>query len=218
MTDLVSAIKGLGGKFGKGMVVELFLQWYEDELVDQFKQILDGAGVTSESIKDYVLNNVALPIPPEAFAKMKGIEDYLTTIEESRIFTWLYQARPDLGQTLMEMGDAGAEYVVRFKLFVIDSIKNSRKESVEPEKAEEAPEKPKAEETPEDEENPQDIPLIRPGSVKFTGDLEEKPAKEAQRATEKTKKVTCDQCGAVRYGTPEEAAKWAQEPCPTCGK
>jgi len=130
MTDLLSALKNFGGLFGKGIVIESFIEYYGDDLVAQLKQILDNAGIKPEDIREYVLNDRALPIPPQAFAAMKGLEDYLITIEEARIFEFLAKARPDLAAELINLGDLGAEWVARFKYFIIDSVKASRKGAV----------------------------------------------------------------------------------------
>ena len=96
MTNLLGALKNLGGTMAKGLVIECFLQWHEDELVEQIKNMLDKSGVTAEDIPDFVLNNKALPIPDEAFSALKGLEDYLVKVDPGRIFQWIQKARPDL--------------------------------------------------------------------------------------------------------------------------
>jgi hypothetical protein len=223
MTDLLSKLKGFGGMFGKGMVIEMFLQYFEKDMIAQFKEMLDKSEITEADIEGYVTQGVALPIPREAFEQMKGIEDYLETIEETRIFEWLYAARPDLAEKLSTLGDAGVAYIFKFKRFIIDSVRAvPGKEETEPvpDKPEESPNPP--EETAEDEETEQ--AFLTPMAVKYVGDLTEKDGdvKEAQRADtdekKATKRVTCQECGYHIDVTEEEAARMMNEPCPECGK
>ncbi|HUV56719.1 MAG TPA: hypothetical protein VMV84_05735 [Dehalococcoidales bacterium] len=144
MTDLLEALKSVGGKVGKGLAIELFLEYYEKDMISQLKDMLDQSGIIAEDIPEIVRENKALPIPQVAFQNMKGLEDYLVTLNPARIFEWLTKARPDLGLALASLDDAGAEYVVRFKSFFIDSIRAAPLKEVPPptpDSSEEVPEK-----------------------------------------------------------------------------
>lgn len=125
MTNMLGAFKNMGSLVGKGFLIECFLEYYGDELVAQIKKILDDSGLTAADIPEFVMGDKALPIPPQAFVKMKGLEDYFETLEPARIFEWLAKARPDLANELIKLDELGAEYIVRFKYFMIDSIKAS---------------------------------------------------------------------------------------------
>ena len=194
MTDLLHAVKSMAGTMGKGLLIECFLEWHGDELIAQLKDILDKSGITAESIPDYVLNNKALPIPGEAFTAMRGLEDYLEQIDPGRVFEWIHKARPDLAEALIELGDPGAEYIVRFKMFMIDSIKASAP-SPEPEAPAESESQNEGVESPDEGvESP------------------EEPAVPEM----KIKRVTCELCGESWNATEEEAAKTTE--CPHCGE
>ena len=196
MTDLLHAVKSMAGTMGKGLLIECFLEWHGDELIAQLKDILDKSGITAESIPDYVLNNKALPIPGEAFTAMRGLEDYLEQIDPGRVFEWIHKARPDLAEALIELGDPGAEYIVRFKMFMIDSIKASAP-SPEPEAPAEVAEGDTGD---EEEESPADTP----------------PSPEPGIPEMRIKRITCELCGESWNATEEEAAKTTE--CPHCGE
>ena len=139
---LLNSFKTMGSLVGKGFLIECFLEYYGDEFVAQVKKILDDSGITAADIPEFVMNNRALPIPPQAFVSMKGLEDYFETIEPARIFEWLAKARPDLANELVKLNELGAEYAVRFKYFMIDSIKASEAPPPEEAKEETEPETP----------------------------------------------------------------------------
>ena len=188
MTNMLNAVKKMGGTMGKGMLIECFLEWYGDELVNQIKDMLDQSGITAETIPEYVLNNKALPIPDEAFSAMKGLEDYLEQVDPARIFEWIQKARPDLAIALINLDDAGAEYIVRFKMFMIGSIRA-------------APSTPVEEGSDGDESQPDTPPS---------------PSDEPTVPEMKVKRITCEECGESWNATEEEAAKTTE--CPHCGE
>ena len=196
MTNLLVALKNLGGTMGKGLLIECFLEWYGDELIAQIKDMLDQSGITAEDIPDFVLNNKALPIPDQAFSALKGLEDYLEQVDPARIFEWIQKARPDLAIALIALDDAGAEYIVRFKMFMIDSIK-----AVAPSSQPEQPtQQAEGAEDAKDEEGESET------------DTTEEPAVPEMTV----KKITCEECGGTWNATEEEAAKATE--CPFCGQ
>lgn len=149
---MFNAFKNMGSLIGKGFLIECFLEYYGDEMVAQIRKLLDDSGITAADMPDFIMNNRALPIPPQAFVKMKGLEDYFETLEPARIFEWLAKARPDLANELVKLDELGAEYIVRFKYFMIDSIRAS--EAAPPEEAKEATPLEEAKEETETETAP----------------------------------------------------------------
>ena len=90
----MEVFKSFGGKLGKGIAVELYLDYFNDQIVAELAKALQG--LRPEDIPELVHSRKALPIRPDSFRKMKGFEGYLATIKPERIFGWLSEARPDL--------------------------------------------------------------------------------------------------------------------------
>lgn len=202
--DILATLKKLGGKMGKGFAIECYLQFYGNDFIGMVKKLFDDAGIKPDDIAGFVNGNQALPIPESAFYELVGLEDYLETIDEERIFEWIHQARPDLAMALMAEGDAGAEYVVKFKKFMIGSIneaaKNLAGQQIKPDvkQATKVPEPTKgAAESPEPETEAE--PETVPG-----------PSDGMQ-----LKKVTCNDCGESWTTTAEEYERTTE--CPFCG-
>lgn len=202
MTGFLGGAKKLGSRTGKGFLIEMYMEYYPQEVAKRLKIMLDTAGITREDVRRFVVDNQALPIPEKAFVNMQGLEDYLATIKPGRVFKWLLEARPDLAEELINLGDVGAEYIVKLKKFIIDSIKAL---DLPPgEKEEEAKHV-----TPEQEEESGQQAVRQEGLQRV---------EESSQDPLKTKKVTCTNCGYERLGTPEEAESWSQEACPNCGE
>lgn len=124
MIDLLTGFKALANTFkglAKGTIIELFIDYYHDDLIMSFRLALSH--IKPKEVPDFVRNGKALPIPPQFFEELKGLEDYLEKIEPQRLFKWINEASPEIGEALMELGDDGAEYMVKLKSFIIDSIR-----------------------------------------------------------------------------------------------
>lgn len=106
----------------KEFFIDTYLEFYHDQVIDTLKSIL--APLSPDSLKQFVAEGTAPPIPDAGIEALKGYEDYLEKLKPGEVFQWLAEARPDLAETLVELGDAGAEYVIKLQHFIIDSIKN----------------------------------------------------------------------------------------------
>lgn len=106
----------------KEFFIDTYLVFYDAEVVAILKQFL--APLSPKQLEQFVADGTAPPIPDAAIKRLKGYEDYIELIKPEEVFQWLAKARPDLAETLVSLGDAGAEYVVKLQKFLLGSIKN----------------------------------------------------------------------------------------------
>ena len=144
-----------------------------------------------------VKGKIALPIPPTFFEFLQGFEDFLDNFEPERLFQWIAEANPLIAAAIMDQGKDGADYMVRFKQFVIDSVK-----ALEPQ------EEP-LEEPATDEATPEPAGKTEESSV-----TKQPPAKPQVKPGHKL--LTCDKCKEPFTVTDEEAKNIKE--CPLCGE
>ena len=141
----------------KEFFIDTYLEFYGDQVVDILKQLL--APLSPKQLKEFVTDGTAPPIPDAAIKRLKGYEDYIELIKPEEVFQWLAKARPDLAETLVSLGDVGAEYVVKLQKFLLDSIRS-----------------------------PEQVPTKQTGKIKLTCEQCEKewelPKDEAEKVTE----------------------------------
>lgn len=107
----------------KEFFIDTWLEFNSDQIIDVLQKLM--AGVTPDNLKQFVAENVALPVPPGALDALRGYEDYVEKLTPQELFEWLYKARQDLGETLMALGeDATVDYLIKLRGYIIDSIKN----------------------------------------------------------------------------------------------
>lgn len=124
---LASQYKGAGAKFGKSFMVEYFLEANHDDIVSQLATVLTY--ITPEDIKTYIREGTALPIPPSFFHRIKNFEDWLAGFEPERFFHLIAEANPATATAIMEMGEEGVLYMVKFKQFMLDNVRALNAES-----------------------------------------------------------------------------------------
>lgn len=135
------SVKTKAIRFFKQFGFRAAMEVFHDELVDFCRRVLED--IKPKDMTRFVKGGEALPIPPEAFANLKGFEDLLEQITSQEIFGLLYEARPDIGDALAEFGDEGLVYVRKFRRFIIDSARAARVLAVEETKEEEVATEPK---------------------------------------------------------------------------
>ena len=165
MTENISSalkrIKSFGGEFAKGLAIETYISFNKEDLISKFRVALSL--IKPEDVPKFVKGQKALPIPTQFYISMKGLEDYLETVNPERIFEWISEANPDIAKALMDLGDEGAQYMVQFKAFIIDSIKAAS------DSKEATTEKPQDEEKSQTGEDAQ--PKTKKGSVPLVESL-----------------------------------------------
>lgn len=206
MIDGLKHLSSIGGKFLKTTAIEMYLDTYHADVIANLSMILKG--VTPEDVKQYVEGGMALPIPEVYFKYLKGFEDYIEKFDPSRLFEYIHEANPMVAAAIMDMGDAGVNYIVNFKKFVLDSVKNAVPDEPPEDKATETPEDispaNQSEETPEE-------PVRRMTRIPFKIAGEDKPL---DIAPPRMKRVTCDECGES-WEIPEKDIPKLTE-CPFC--
>jgi len=212
--SLASQYKHVGGKFLKGTALELFLEYYHDDLIKNFEIAL--ATIPPEVVPELVKGGAALPIPIEFFKNLKGFEEYLETIEPGRLFEWIAEASPLHASAIMDLGDEGAEYMVKLKQFIMDSIKAVEEVAEVQETSEVEKQEPAAEEAEEKTTPPP--ARFRSKVVEPTPPPVPKTPKAPKQVVEtpvpKMKKLTCEKCNESWEVTEEEALLVTE--CPFC--
>lgn len=106
----------------KEFLIDVYLEFYRDEIIAKLRKFL--ASLSPDDLKQLVPEGQAPPVPAEAVEDLKGYEDYLEKLKPGEVFQWIAEARPDLADVLVSLGDEGAEYVVKLQGFIVDSIRN----------------------------------------------------------------------------------------------
>ncbi|MCK5235866.1 MAG: hypothetical protein KAR06_02680 [Deltaproteobacteria bacterium] len=201
MTDLIAAFqktKAFGGKLGKRVLIELYIDTYKEELIAKLRMALGY--IKPEDVPKFVKGHEALPIPPKLFSALKGYEGYLETVSPERIFNWIAEARPEIGQALLDLGEECVIYIANFKAFIIDSIKAAPdKEAVST-----TEEQPPAADSKGQEEKPQAKEEGQPQT-------EEREKPQVQKVW-----VHCTSCDE-RWEVPQDEVESIKE-CPFCGE
>ena len=116
----------------KEFFVDVFLEFNRGEVIDTLKKIL--APFSPDDMKQFASEGTAPPIPEAVVEHLKGYEDYLEKLKPEEVFQWMFEARPDLAEALMSLGDEGASYMIKLQSFIVESVKTSGKaETKQPE-------------------------------------------------------------------------------------
>lgn len=211
MSDLITGFKILanqyrdvGGKFLKSMAIELFLETYKGELVERLANSLRL--LNPAELPRMVRENVAFPIDESFFVQCVGFEEYIEKFPIERFFEeFLVPANPLISAAIIDMGDDGADYLVKFKKFFLDSVKaESAKRKVE-ESIEEKP----PETTPETTQEVEEVNPIPQTQLRMAPRV-----KVAEATPKKMKRLTCSSCNQS-WDVPEDQLEKIKE-CPFC--
>ena len=203
---LVEQYKDVGGKFLKATAVELFLEMYKKDIVEGLGKTLRMLNPTE--VPRMVRENEAFPVPAKYFTKCAGFVDIIEKFPVDRFFEeFLAPASPLVAAAIIDMGDEGADYIVKFKRFFVDSVKA--------EAVLQAPEtEPEPEETEPVIEETEERPLAAGPALRFKVAEATTAEKIVETKPPKMKKLTCDGCGH-KWTVPEEEVAAVKE-CPKC--
>lgn len=107
---------------GKEILIDTYLEFYHDEVIATVRKFLNP--FSPDDIRRFVAEGKAPPMPAPAIEALSGYEDYLESLKPEELFQWLAEARRDLAEALASLGDEGADYMVRLKSFILDSIRD----------------------------------------------------------------------------------------------
>ncbi len=195
LTKLAATYKSIGGKWLKGTAIELFFDTYHDEIV---KKLAEGlAHIPPGDVPKIIHDQMALPIPRHFFEYLKGFEDYVEGFDPGRLFGLISEANPLVAAAIMDQGEEGANYMVRFKAFVLDSVRDIKtpEEEIKAEKVEE--QQTKETEVSEDEvEEPSHVPHLRATVISSDeAPAKTKPAKKLPKKPPRGfTRLHCDKC------------------------
>ena len=216
LTKLATTYKGIGGKWLKGTAIELFFDTYHDEIV---KKLAEGlAHIPPEDVPKIIHDKMALPIPRHFFEYLKGFEDYVEGFDPGRLFELISEANPLIAAAIMDQGEEGANYMVRFKAFVLDSVRKiEAPEEEQPGEVEERPAEKVEEGEGEAEETPHpSVPHLR-ATVISSDETPTKP-KTAKKLPKKPPRgmtrLHCDKC-EESWDVPVDDVSGVKE-CPFC--
>ena len=211
MSDLVKGFKILSqqykgpiGRLLKATAVELFLEQYKADIISRLGGYLHQ--LNPVAVPDMVRQNVALPVPESLFEQCIGFEDFIENFPVDRFFEeFLAPANPLIAAAIIDMEDDGADYLIKFKQFFVDSVKAKVAQRQVEEVIEETPPEPASEATQEvKEEKPApSAPLRVAPHVKI-----------AEAAAKVMKRLTCDKCHES-WDVPEDKVASIKE-CPFC--
>ncbi len=195
---LAKRYKGVGARMGKAIMVEYFIESNHDEIVHRLNTIL--MFVRPKDVRNYIETGQALPIPPKAFEYLVGFEDWLKGFDPGRLFEFIAEANPKIAEVIIQTGDEGALYMVKFKQFIVDSVL-AISAAVPDEDI------PTKDLPPEQEEITPDISEVFHHGIKFAGGGDEEEEKEEVISPEilpedipanprpvGMKKLICDAC------------------------
>ncbi len=210
-SKLASTYKSIGGKFLKATAIELFFDTYHDEIV---KKLAEGlAHIPPGDVAKIIHDKMALPIPPHFFQYLKGFEDYVEGFDPGRLFELISEANPMIAAAIIDQGEEGANYMVNFRDFVLDSVRDIELPEEEPPEAKKT--RPSGE--TEEEEGPPHIQHMRATIISN----DEPPAAETKPARKLPKKppegmvrLRCDKCGEG-WDVPVDDVSSVKE-CPFC--
>ncbi len=216
LTKLATAYKGIGGKWLKGTAIELFFDTYHDEIV---KKLAEGlAHIPPGDVAKIIHDKMALPIPRYFFEYLKGFEDYVEGFDPGRLFELISEANPLIAAAIMDEGEEGAAYMVKFKAFVLDSVRDIK---VPEEEVEKEVKEPAGEKTEESEEVTETPPHVQHHRATIISN-EEPPAEKKTPPKKKLSKkpaagmtrLCCDKCNES-WDVPTDDVTTVKE-CPFC--
>lgn len=112
-------------KLGSRFAFEFFLEYFHPKIIEQFQKEL--ADVTTARLQEMVKAAEYPRFGPSLFRSLHGYEDYLKHIKTKRLFEDLAEARPDLAQTLFDMGEPGLRYMVDLRNYFLDRVRHAGK-------------------------------------------------------------------------------------------
>lgn len=117
------AIKKSLGKFGSRFAFEFFLETMHDSMIQGLKKYLSP--IKAEDIPAMIREG---SFPPMENLDLSAVGDNVEHIEKIsllRLVEFIAEARPDLVTAIQDMGDAGAEYLVKLRLHILNRIKHA---------------------------------------------------------------------------------------------
>ena len=119
MTDGIGqALKKVGSRFA----FEFFLEVWQPKLVEMLRKWLSH--VTIEELQKMVKRG---KFPDTASLNFGGVQEYVEYLEKvstERLFEdYILPARPDLAQTIQELGMPGAQWLVKLRQHLLDHVK-----------------------------------------------------------------------------------------------
>jgi len=117
------AIKKKLGKFGSRLAFEFFLETMHDSIIQGLKKYLKT--IKAEDIPAMVRDG---RFPELAHLDLSAIGvnvEHIEKISLVRLVEFIAEARPDLATPIMNLGDSGAEYMVKWRLHILGSLKRT---------------------------------------------------------------------------------------------
>jgi len=113
-------IKRTLGKFGSRFAFEFFLETMHDQIIQGFKKYLSDIRV--EDIPAMVRKSQFPHFKHLDFSAVEDNKEHIRKISLVRLVEFIFEARPDLAKAIQDTGKAGAEYMVKLRVHLIDKI------------------------------------------------------------------------------------------------
>ncbi len=117
------AIKESLGKFGSRFAFEFLVEIMRDAIIQGLKKYLRS--ITAEDIPAMVREEKFPPLEHLDFSGVGDSIEHIKKISLLRLMEFIAEARPDLAMALQNMGDAGAEYLVKLRLHILQRIEHA---------------------------------------------------------------------------------------------
>ncbi len=104
---------------------ELALEYAHDDIVKGLTEYL--AGYTLEQLKQMVKEGKFPALPVEGFDTASRYAGYLENISAIRLMDTVLEARPDVAEAIVSMGEEGAEYIVKLRTHLLDMVRHPEK-------------------------------------------------------------------------------------------
>ena len=121
--NIFKSLKGTVGETGKAIAVEMYLEMYHGEFINNFRKALMHIKV--EDVPLYIYGKKPLPIPPNVWSYAKGFEKQIERIKIERILEWIAEARPEIAKAIMAEGSVGYLYLRELKKSIIQAVENA---------------------------------------------------------------------------------------------
>ena len=115
------SIKKSLGQFGSRFTFEFFLETMHDPLIKGLKKYLST--ISAEDIPAMVRKGKFPPFKDVDFSAAGDNVDHIQKISLFRLVEFISEARPDLVTEIQNMGKAGAEYMVKLRVHLLDKIR-----------------------------------------------------------------------------------------------
>lgn len=109
-------------KFGSRLAFEFFLETFHGPIIQGLKKYL--ASITAEDIPAMVREGKFPPLEHLDLSAVGENIEHIEKISTLRLLEFIAEARPDLATEIQKMKKAGAEYVVKLRLHILNRIKH----------------------------------------------------------------------------------------------